>query len=290
MKRPPSALWLYGKPVGESSFGVVQRFRAAHAGPWALKVAHGGVLDPFAHGLVLVLVGAATRLFERLHEVPKRYLAEVQWGVETDTGDAGGRVTFETGRVPQPAPCEAALQAKLGWGEQVPPVTSNKRVDGERAWRRAHRGEVVVLPPSPVFLHQASWRAHQRADRSWLELVVRGGFYVRSLVRDLGVALGVGAHVVTLERSAIGPWTTPVGAPVQQVGEQVLPWLPVQRLSDEEWGRVRRGEPLVLAPTEPPTWPVPGGFPSTRWVRLMHQGRLVAVSDGVATTVLPGGV
>lgn len=291
MKRPPSALWLYEKPVGESSFGVVERFRAAHAGPWTLKVSHGGVLDPFAFGLVVVLVGAATRLFERLHEVPKRYLALVQWGVETDTGDAGGAVTLRTDQVPDAALREAALQARVGWTQQVPPATSNKRVDGERAWQKAHRGEVVDLPPSRVFLLNGTWREHPRADQSWLELDVRGGFYVRSLVRDLGRELGAGAHVVELERRAIGPWHRPgSGPPVMVTGEAVLPWLPLRRLSDDEWGRVRAGERVPLEPREPPTWPLPQRFPTTPNVRLVHGKRLVGVSDGETTTLLPGGV
>jgi tRNA pseudouridine55 synthase len=290
MKRPPSAVWLYEKPVGESSHAVVQRFRAEHEGPWTLKASHAGVLDPFAHGLVIVLVGAATRLFERLHEVPKRYVAEVQWGVETDTGDAGGKVTLQTGRTPPEAERDTALRAKLGWTDQVPPATSNKRVDGERAWQKAHRGEEVVLPASQVFLHTASWRAHEQPDRAWLEVTVRGGFYVRSLVRDLGQALGVGAHVVSLERTAIGPYTTPANGPVQKLGLDVLPWLPIRRLSDDEVGRARKGEALAMTPVEPRTWSLPAGFPMTNWVRLVHGGKVVGVSDGQVTTELPGGV
>ena len=91
LKRPASALWRVHKPVGATSASLVEDFRRKHAGNFTLKVSHGGVLDPFAEGLVLLLVGAANRLFEALHEVPKTYVATVRWGVETDTGDAGGR-------------------------------------------------------------------------------------------------------------------------------------------------------------------------------------------------------
>lgn len=290
MKRPPSAVWLYAKPVGESSHGVAERHRAAHRGPWPLKLAHGGVLDPFAHGLVVVLVGAATRLFDRLHEVPKQYVAQVQWGTETDTGDAGGRPTLVTGRVPETQAANEALAARLGWSAQVPPLTSNKRVAGERAWERAHRGEVFELAASQVFLHHAQFRPHTQPDRAWLDLSVRGGFYVRSLVRDLGRDLGVGAHVLTLERSAIGPWHTPRSGPVELRGDQVMPWLPSRELSDAEWGLVKRSEPPSEARYAPPTWPLPEGFPPTPWRRLFHQGRLVALMDGARVEVLPGGV
>ena len=92
MKRPPSALWLCRKPVGVGSSALVRDFRVEHAGDYRLKVSHGGVLDPFAHGLVVLLVGAANRLFERLHEAPKVYRARLCFGIETATGDAGGAI------------------------------------------------------------------------------------------------------------------------------------------------------------------------------------------------------
>lgn len=289
--RPVSAVWLYDKPRGVTSFDLVKQFREVHAGPWPLKVVHGGVLDPFAHGLVVLLVGSATRLFERLHEVPKRYVAQVQWGTETDTGDAGGQVVASSTVVPSGEACAAALAKFLGWSQQVPPATSNKRVDGERAWAKAHRGEVVNLPPSKVFLQEAIWRAHDsEATRGVLELSVRGGFYVRSLVRDLGRALGSAAHVVELERTHLGPWETPRGAPEQLVGRTVLPWLPSRELTDAQWGEVKRDVALAPGPLTPAQWPLPDGFPPVEWVRLFHLNRLVALQHGAATTLLPGGI
>jgi tRNA pseudouridine55 synthase len=288
VKRPPSALWLVSKPVGLTSFELLQRFRETQAGPWALKLAHGGVLDPFASGLMVVLVGAATRLFERLHDAPKVYRATVRWGVETDTGDAGGKPVTQPGPTPDAEALQAALAPFLGWTEQVPPATSNKRVDGERAYVRAHRGEVVTLPPSRVYLHQARWTEHAQ-DTSTLELVARGGFYVRSLARDLGRALGTGAHLTALQRRAIGPWHIP-NADEQLQGPGVLPWLPRVRLSDAQLGRVRLGEAPDLGALEPPDWPLPVGFPAAGAVRLVHLERLVGVVHGDRVTLLPGGV
>jgi len=290
MKRPPSALWLALKPVGQTSFELVKELRRPLEGPWRLAVAHGGVLDPFASGLLVVLVGAATRLFERLHEVPKRYIAQVQWGVETDTGDAAGRVTWETGKVPAADALDGATAPFLGWTDQTPPATSNKRIDGERAYLKAHRGETVVLPPSRVYLHEARWSPGGTASLSQLELVCRGGFYVRSVVRDIGRALGVGAHVTGLERSHIGPWESPRGAPVELRGPKVLPWLPSRSLSDAEWGAVRRGEAVRLVPSEPPSWNLPRGFPGGAGTRLLHRGRLVAVAEEARVVLLPGGI
>jgi tRNA pseudouridine55 synthase len=286
--RPPSAVWLVTKPVGATSFDLVKDFRTEHEGPWPLKVVHGGVLDPFAHGLVVLLVGAATRLFERLHEAPKQYVAEVQWGTETDTGDGGGAVVREA-PMPPPTTWDEALLPFRGWTEQVPPATSNKRVDGERAYEKAHRGEAVTLPPSRVYLHEATWRAHDDPTRAWLSLTVRGGFYVRSLVRDVGRALGSAAHVRGLERTHLGPWAA-APTPRMVIGRDVLPWLPSEDLTDELWGRVRRGETITVSRLQQPAWPLPPGFPPAGGVRLFHQSRLVAVWSEAGTTILPGGV
>lgn len=280
MKRPPSAIWCEWKPVGATSTSLVDRFRADHAGPWPLKVSHGGVLDPFAEGLVLLLVGSANRLFEGLHEAPKTYVAELGFGVETETGDAGGKeVSRGDAALARPERIDAELQRFIGWTEQTPPATSNKRVDGERAYVRAHRGEVVNLPAQRVYCHSA-----KRIGETTVELVVRGGFYVRSLAVDLGRALGCGAHVKTLVRTTLGPWsrtTRPL------TGRALLPWLSSLTLTDAELGVLRAGGALPSRAVTKPEWPLPRGFPeATFGVRSFHQERLVAVG----TRLLPGGV
>lgn len=292
MKRPPSALWLVRKPRGVTSASVVDDFRRARAGNYTLKVSHGGVLDPFAEGLLIILVGAANRLFEALHEVPKRYVARVEWGVETDTGDAGGQVRSrgDASSLSQ-VRLDAALGSFVGWTEQVPPATSNKRIDGERAWAKAHRGEEVTLPAQRVFLQEARWVSHALPATSTLELSVRGGFYVRGLARDLGRALGVGAHLSALERTAIGPWQVPA-EPVCLTGAAVLPWLPSLVLDDAQWGALKRGEAPAVREVTPPTWALPAGFPApTTGVRCFHQGRFVALVRAAGDAVLlPGGI
>ncbi len=294
LKRPPSALWLVHKPRGVTSFSLVEDFRARHAGAFSLKVMHGGVLDPFAEGLVVLLVGAATRLFPRLHEVPKAYVATVAWGAETDTLDGGGAVVArgDAGAL-TPEALDAALLPLLGWQEQVPPATSNKRVDGERAWARAHRGEVVTLGPSRVYLHAARWRAHDLPRTSELELTCGGGYYVRSLARDVGRAVGARAHLTALSRRRIGPWGDPGGEPSSCVGRDVLPWLASRTLTDAEWGGLRRGGRVEVGALTPATWALPVGFPPpAARVRAFHQERLVALLDaaGALDTLLPGGV
>lgn len=292
MKRPPSALWLVRKPPGVTSASLVDDFRRAHAGNFTLKVSHGGVLDPFAEGLVLLLVGAANRLFEALHEVPKTYVAEVCWGLETETGDAGGRPTALRSSGEEqltPALLDTALLPFRGWSAQTPPATSNKRVDGERAYLKAHRGEAVVLPAQQVYLHSARWLSHELPERSTLEVVVRGGFYVRSLAIDLGRALKVGAHLASLRRSAIGPYDDVLEA-VQLTGRDVLPWLPFVELSDAQWGELKR-EVTPQVPSAPGSWPLPEGFPVPQaGVRALHQGRLVALIRSGKPLLLPGGI
>lgn len=243
---------LVHKPVGPSSHAVVEGLRAGRG-----KLCHGGTLDPFAEGLLLVLAGEATHLFAYLHGVPKVYVAEIGWGTETDTGDAGG-APVATGnaaglRLPDLTPW-------IGHHAQVPPATSAKRVDGERAYTRAHRGEDVVLPAVDVYLHAARWLAPDR-----LELTCAGGFYVRSFVRDLGRAAGVPAHVRRLHRRAIGPWEDPgPGRTTRIQGAALLPWCPSVR---------RPGGPIEAAP-----WPLPPGFPAPP-VRLLRDGRLHALAD-----------
>ena len=120
-------IYLVHKPVGPTSFSIVRAFQQEieAAGRRKLGVCHGGTLDPFAEGLLLVLVGQATKLFDHLHAIPKVYEAEIAWGRETDNGDPGGRVIAEgdpSGLSPQRIEEEGA--SFLGWNDQVPPATS----------------------------------------------------------------------------------------------------------------------------------------------------------------------
>jgi tRNA pseudouridine55 synthase len=273
-----SGLYLAHKPVGATSFSIVRRFQQAQA--TKDPVCHGGTLDPFAEGLLLILVGQVTRLMDLHHEVPKTYVAEVEWGIETDTGDGLGRVVKRgDAKDLEPDRLEEALEPFRGWTEQTPPATSAKKIGGEPAYKKAHRGEAVHLPPSRVFLHRARWLLHELPERSRLELTVRGGFYVRALVRDLGEALGCGAHVSTLRRTQIGPWADPGPGGSQWIqGEGLLPWAPARDLTDPELTELKSNHPIPRGQLRPPGWNLPEGFPSpTRFIRAIHQGRLRAL-------------
>lgn len=289
-------MWLWHKPIGATSAEVVREAQAALAAVPGKRwpVCHGGALDPFAEGLVTVLVGPVTRLFEALHALPKRYRATVVWGAETDTGDAGGAVVA-TGGVPERAAVEAALQRFVGFSEQVPPATSNKRVDGERAYVRAHRGEAVTLPASRVYLHGARVLRHE-AGESEVELSCRGGFYVRSLARDVGRALGCPAHLRALVREEIGPWRAPPVGPAQRLDvATAFPFWRRVDVDDAQWGELKAGRSLPWpARMSGPAWRPPPGWPDALGdAQVWHGEQLVGLAapgEALALTLWLGGV
>jgi tRNA pseudouridine55 synthase len=272
---------LFHKPVGLTSFAIVQQCLASlgdQRGKVRTRLCHGGTLDPFAHGLLLILVGQATKLFDHLHAVPKVYEATVRWGIETDNGDPLGRVVFEGDALGlTPTRLDEAIAQFVGWRDQVPPATSAKRIDGERAYAKAHRGEHVELPPSRVYLHEATWLRHDLPRQSTLRIVVRGGYYVRSLARDLGRAVGCGAHLTTLHRTAIGPWTDPGSDHRVDVrGRELLPWATSRELSDHEVGELRQERSIPMGQLLAPDWRVPEEFPDPDApVRGFHRDKLV---------------
>jgi tRNA pseudouridine55 synthase len=292
---------LLHKPVGPTSFALVQAATASlgdQRGKRRVRLCHGGTLDPFAHGLLLLLVGQATKLFDHLHAVPKVYEATMRWGIETDNGDPLGRVTFEgdaSGLSTQQL--DDALATFIGWREQVPPPTSAKRIGGERAYEKAHRGESVELPPSRVYLHEATWLSHDLPRESRLRIVVRGGYYVRSLARDLGRQLGCGAHLGALHRTAIGPWSDPgPDGRVELHGRDLLPWAATRELTDHELGELRQERSIPWGELIAPNWRVPAGFPDPETpVRGFHRGKLAFLmrQEGAqlrAITALLGGL
>jgi len=254
------------KPAGPTSFSLVQACgqATAHApGRRPPRVCHGGTLDPFASGLLLILVEPATRLFDYLHGVPKVYQATIAWGTETENGDPLGKVVFTGDAAGLNLDLlEKSLAGFIGWHEQIPHATSAKRIGGERAYLKAHRGEAVAMPASRVYLHEAAWIEHDLPRTSRLRMTVRGGYYVRALVRDLGRQLGCGAHLQALHRAAIGPWNDPgEGNTEHLTGRQILPWAQTRLLADQEVGDLRAGKTIALGEVQSPDWPLPPGFP-----------------------------
>ena len=227
----PDGIVLIDKPEGPSSAQAIAPLKRRLKGT---RVGHAGTLDPFASGLLLVLVGDATRLQDLAMALPKTYVATVRFGTETDTLDPTGAIVAEQDPGARPAGLEAAAQAFTGEIDQMPPVFSALKVDGRRAYKLAREGKPVDLAPRRVRVHSIAVRGVRWPDAE-IELRTGSGFYVRSFARDLGRALGLPAHLAALRRTHIGPFAAADGdetavrdclALVEAAG---LPLVPVSR-------------------------------------------------------------
>ncbi len=189
---------LCDKPAGKTSHDVVAAVRRERGG----KVGHAGTLDPFATGLLLVLIGRATRLQRFLTGLPKTYRAVARLGWRSSTGDPDGELS-QTGRIP------ASLKLPTGTVRQRVPMTSAVRVGGERLYRKAHRGEVVETPEREVEIYRAELLG-SRGESAEYEIECSAGTYIRTLVETLG-----DAYCAELRRTAIGPFQ------IEDAGEEV---------------------------------------------------------------------
>jgi tRNA pseudouridine55 synthase len=204
------------KPAGWTSHDVVGRVRRL-AG--LRQVGHAGTLDPMATGVLVLCMGRATRLLEYLTGQPKTYLAEVTLGVATNTYDAEGEIVSR-----QPAPAlpadqiDRALDAFRGAIMQRPPAFSALKRDGVPLYQRARAGEDVTVEPRPVTVYEL---ALLDVDGAILRLRIRcgAGTYVRSIAHDLGQALGCGAHLSALRRTAVGPFTAENAVTLERLAE-----------------------------------------------------------------------
>jgi tRNA pseudouridine55 synthase len=183
------AVLLYDKPAGVTSHDVVARVRRERG----RKAGHAGTLDPFATGLLLILLDRATKLQRFLVGLPKTYLATARLGWRSSTGDSDGEL-IETGAVPD------SLELPTGTVRQHVPMTSAVRVGGERLYRKAHRGEVVATPARDVEVHRAELLS-QDGEFAHYEIECSAGTYVRTLIETLG-----DAYCSDLRRTAVGPF------------------------------------------------------------------------------------
>jgi tRNA pseudouridine55 synthase len=216
-------------------------------------VGHAGTLDPFATGLLLLLAGRATRAQRYFMALPKTYRAVARLGWRSDTGDRDGRLE-QTGRIPE------RLELPTGQLMQRPPAYSAVKVEGERAYRRARRGEQVEPAERPVTVYRFELLGRE-GERAGLEIECSSGTYVRSLIADLG-----DAYCEELERTAIGPFRLEDADPERIVPlEEALRFLPERELDGEEARAVSHGRRLEAAPPGP--------------VRLTHEGRVLAIGE-----------
>jgi tRNA pseudouridine55 synthase len=201
-----SGLVVVDKPAGITSHDVVARVRRL-AG--TRKVGHAGTLDPMATGVLVLGVERATRLLGHLMLTEKAYDATVRLGVTTTTDDAEGEVVAaRSAHDLDVAQVRAAAARFAGTIAQVPSAVSAIKVDGQRAYARVRAGEDVELEPRTVTIHDLVVHEVRIAEVTDLDISVRcsSGTYVRAIARDLGVALGVGGHLTSLRRTAVGPF------------------------------------------------------------------------------------
>ncbi len=201
--KTPAGLLVLDKPKGWTSHDAVERVRTLTR---IRRVGHAGTLDPLATGVLVVLVGSATRLAEFLLGHDKRYRATIRLGIQTDTDDAEGRIVSERPVAVSREAFEETLRCFVGEILQIPPAFAALKQGGERLYEKARRGETITPSPRRVRIDElrlVEW------NPPWatIEVACSAGTYIRALARDIGERLGCGAHVAELRRLASGPFT-----------------------------------------------------------------------------------
>ena len=284
---------LVDKPKGPTSHDVVQSVRRLAA---QRRCGHTGTLDPFATGLLPLCLGGATRLARFVSDTAKTYVAVLRFGFATDTYDLTGKplgpavdVSLDRGVL------ESTLTEFLGDQDQVPPAFAAKKINGQRMYQLARAGRPTPARPVKVVIH-AIRLVEMGGDRVTLEAEVGAGTYIRSLAHDLGNRLGLGAHLVELRRTRVGPfrveqaWTLPKLESLVREGEmeravldpaEALSNLPALRLGSQAASRVSHGRAITPSDVEGLVPDVSAG----QACRLLGpQGELLAV--GVAAEEL----
>jgi tRNA pseudouridine55 synthase len=263
-----SGLLNINKPKGITSHDVVNRVRKLTG---QRKVGHAGTLDPLATGVLLVCLGQATRLIEYLMASRKQYRATLRFGITTDTLDAEGQITAQndfSGLAE--AHLRQILPTFLGEIEQIPPLFSALKKDGQPLYKRARAGEIIEVEPRRVIIHALTWVAWQPPDLT-LDITCSPGTYIRSLARDLGEAAGPGAHLVELTRTASGNWQLAQAVSLETLeheatqGEstwqrhlhppdQAITHLPQVTLLEEAVARVQQGRQIQIDSAQDATY------------------------------------
>ena len=256
---PVSGWVIVDKPVGTGSTPVVNQIKRYFN---AQKAGHGGTLDPFASGLLPIGLGEATKTMPYVMDGLKAYEFTIRWGIQTDTLDLDGEEVARSDTRPERAEIEAALGQFIGDIEQVPPAYSAIKIDGKRAYDLARSGEDVALEPRLVEILTLDLVDIPDRDHAVLRMSCGKGTYVRSLGRDLALALGTVGHLVQLRRTGVGPFTIDNAIPLDEFSleeapqndhnpartrhlmplEAALGGIPALALSEEEAIRLRNGQ------------------------------------------------
>jgi tRNA pseudouridine55 synthase len=246
-------LLVLDKPGGVTSRGAVDQ--ASRWFPRGTRIGHTGTLDPLATGVLVLCLGAATRLAEYVQRMAKTYRACFRFGARSDTDDADVAVVLvESAPIPDEEAVESVLASFVGGMEQTPPAFSAAKVAGRRAYDLARRGQEVELRPRTVRVYGIDILEY---EHPWLHLEIRcgKGTYIRSLARDLGERLGCGALVQTLRRTQVGPFAAEDAVPLNADAatartrlrpvEEAVAELPHLVLCDEEIRRLCQGQPVL---------------------------------------------
>ena len=246
------------KPEGmtsTSAVGAVKRLLNA------AKAGHGGTLDPFATGILPIALGEATKTVSWAMDGVKQYRFTVRWGVATDTEDRDGQVIAESEVRPDRPSAEAILERFTGEIEQIPPAFSAIKLDGKRAYDLARKGEAPEMPARMVVIDELRLLEMLDADHAIFEAVCGKGTYIRSLARDIAVALGTVGHLVALRRTRVGPFDEGNAISLDELAENMhvaaackyllpvetaLDDIPALAVTESEAGRLRNGQEVSL--------------------------------------------
>jgi tRNA pseudouridine55 synthase len=254
---PVHGVLLLDKPRGLSSNDALQKARRILN---AKKAGHTGTLDPLAQGLLPLCFGEATKFSQDLLDADKTYEADVLFGVTTSTGDAEGEVLQTRAVTHDRAALEAVLQGMLGEMDQVPPMHSALKQDGVALYELARKGIEVERAARRVTVHGLEL-LHLAGVKATLRCHVSKGTYIRTLAEDIGTALGCGAHLVGLKRTAVGPLRLENAVTLEQLADAPMAanlLAPVDSLAQAlhplaldqtQQERVRQGQRLALADT-----------------------------------------
>jgi len=199
---------LIDKPAGMTSFGVVARVRRVLSQQQGkkVKVGHTGTLDPFATGLMILVIGKECKNAGSYSKLDKVYQATIRLGQTSTTGDPEGEITDISDAVPDINEIEAVLAKFRGVISQRPPIYSAIKIDGQRAYKLARQGQTVEMPEREVTIHELTVINYNYPEIN-IQAHVSSGTYIRTLAADIGVALGTGAYCTQLRRISIADWS-----------------------------------------------------------------------------------
>lgn len=283
MRKLPNGLIIVDKPRQMTSHDVVAVIRRCL--PKKTKVGHTGTLDPDATGVLPICVGKGTRLAEYFSPLSKIYLGEMILGVETSTQDSSGEVLRRASAAELAAVTPAAVEQVsaefLGEIQQIPPMVSAVKVNGKKLYQLARAGQVVERQPRRVTIYGLEI-TEMNLPRVRLRVICSGGTYIRTLMHDIGQKLGVGAHLTSLERQAVGDFDLAQALPLERVKAMLtvgdyscllplgtgLEYLPILTLTQKkQLEAVYHGRPLPAEATPAGTY------------RVFYDGVLVAMGE-----------